>query len=182
MSRDGGREGATPSAEGRAATSGGHEARGRAEHMAAEPRKGEGEGGGCAGEGTARRRRRSRSPSPWRGGPGWWERVFFGGGERGPTGRSTCRQFAAYSDAGVDLLKALSSLERQFRADRARAGDGPGLAGGPTRRCAGRGHGAPSRARSNPLFLSMIKVAEARGGVPRDLADALAAITRPARA
>src|SRR3954471_1022577 len=47
------------------------------------------------------------------GGPGWWERIFFG---RVGSGQLAlfCRQFAAYLAAGVDLLKALSSLEKQF--------------------------------------------------------------------
>src|SRR5258708_5784358 len=37
---------------------------------------------------------------PEQGGPGWWERIFFG---RVGSGQLAlyCRQFAAYSDAGV---------------------------------------------------------------------------------
>ena len=38
---------------------------------------------------------------------------MFGGVGSGQLG-TFCRQFAAYLDAGVDLRKALSSLERQF--------------------------------------------------------------------
>ena len=47
------------------------------------------------------------------GGPTWWERILLG---RVSTGQLAqfCRQFAAYLNAGVDLTKSLSSLERQF--------------------------------------------------------------------
>src|SRR5262249_21162841 len=52
-------------------------------------------------------------PELGKGGPGWWERIFFG---RVGSGQLAlfCRQFAAYLDAGVDLIKAMTSLERQF--------------------------------------------------------------------
>ena len=101
------------------------------------------------------------------GGPSWWERILLG---RVSTGQLAqfCRQFAAYLAAGVDFSKSLSSLERQFS----------GTALGPI---LGRIHLAIRRGSTleeamarepqafGPMFLSMIKVAEARGGVPETL-------------
>src|SRR4051794_24427373 len=101
------------------------------------------------------------------GGPGWWERIFFG---RVGSGQLAlyCRQFASYSDAGVDLLKALSSLERQF----ARTALGPVT--GRILQAVRRGDTLAEAMGREPqafdaLFLSMIRVAEARGGVPETL-------------
>jgi len=104
---------------------------------------------------------------PARGGPAWWERIFFGGVGSGQLALY-CRQFAAYSDAGVDILKALSSLERQF----ARTALGPVT--GRILQAVRRGDTlAESMAREpkafDSLFLSMIRIAEARGGVPETL-------------
>src|SRR4051794_23059654 len=100
-------------------------------------------------------------------GPGWWERIFFG---RVGSGQLAlyCRQFASYSDAGVDLLKALSSLERQF----AKTALGPVT--GRLLQAVRRGDTLSEAMEREPqafdsLFLSMIKVAEARGGVPETL-------------
>jgi type IV pilus assembly protein PilC len=100
-------------------------------------------------------------------GPSWWERVVFG---RVSTGQLAvlCRQFAAYLDAGVDILKALTSLERQF----ARTALGPIL--GRIAIGVRKGDALAETAAREPqafdaLFLSMIKVAEARGGVPETL-------------
>jgi type II secretory pathway component PulF len=99
-----------------------------------------------------------------KGGPGWWERIVFG---RVGSGQLAlyCRQFAAYLDAGVDLIKALASLERQF----GRTALGPVT--GRILLAVRRGETlAESMAREpgafDALFLSMIRVAEARGGVP----------------
>src|SRR4051812_33817903 len=104
---------------------------------------------------------------PARGGPAWWERIFFG---RVGSGQLAlyCRQFASYSDAGVDLLKALSSLERQF----AKTALGPVT--GRILQAVRRGDTLSEAMEREPqafdsLFLSMMKVAEARGGVPETL-------------
>jgi type II secretory pathway component PulF len=102
-----------------------------------------------------------------KGGPGWWERIVFG---RVGSGQLAlyCRQFAAYLDAGVDLIKALASLERQF----GRTALGPVT--GRLLLAVRRGDGlAEAMAREpgafDPLFLSMIRVAETRGGIPETL-------------
>jgi type II secretory pathway component PulF len=103
-------------------------------------------------------------PAP---GPTWWERILFG---RVSTGQLAqfCRQFGSYLHAGVDLNRTLASLERQFG----------GTALGPI---LGRVHGrvrggttleealAKEPQAFDSLFLSLIKVAEARGGVPETL-------------
>jgi type IV pilus assembly protein PilC len=101
------------------------------------------------------------------GGPTWWERILLG---RVSTGQLAqfCRQFAAYLSAGVDFTKSLSSLERQF------SGTALGPILGRIQLAIKRGttlEEAMSREPQafGPLFLSMIKVAEARGGVPETL-------------
>jgi type II secretory pathway component PulF len=99
--------------------------------------------------------------------PRWWERILFGRISAGQLS-AFCRQFAAYLDAGVDIGKALSGLSTQYA----------GTALGPVigRLQTSVKHGEPlaeSTAREpqafDALFLSMIKVAEARGGVPETL-------------
>lgn len=100
-------------------------------------------------------------------GPSWWERIFFGRVSSGQLAMF-CRQFAAYLDAGVDLLKALSSLERLF----ARTALGPVT--GRLMASVKRGDALAEAFDREPqvfdrLFLSMIKVAEARGGIPETL-------------
>jgi type II secretory pathway component PulF len=100
-------------------------------------------------------------------GPGWWERIFFGRVSSGQLALF-CRQFAAYLDAGVDLVKALTSLERQF----GRTALGPVT--GRMLLAVRRGDALSEAMAREPqafdaLFLSMIKVAEARGGVPETL-------------
>jgi type II secretory pathway component PulF len=100
-------------------------------------------------------------------GPGWWERIFFGRVSAGQLALF-CRQFAAYLDAGVDLVKALSSLERQF----GRTALGP--VAGRMLLAVRRGDALGEAMEREPqafdsLFLSMIRVAEARGGVPETL-------------
>ena len=101
------------------------------------------------------------------GGPTWWERILLG---RVSTGQLAqfCRQFAAYLAAGVDFTKSLSSLERQF------SGTALGPILGRIQLAIRRGSTLEeAMAREpqafGPLFLSMIKVAEARGGVPETL-------------
>ena len=101
------------------------------------------------------------------GGPTWWERILFG---RVSTGQLAqfCRQFATYLSAGVDFIRALSSLERQFT----------GTALGPIlariqvaiRRGSTLQEAMASEPQAfGPMFLNMIKVAEAHGGVPETL-------------
>ncbi len=101
------------------------------------------------------------------GGPTWWERILFG---RVSTGQLAqfCRQFGSYLSAGVDLIKALSSLERQF--------SGTALAPILARLQVAVRRGSTlqdAMAREpqafGPMFLNMIKVAEVRGGVPETL-------------
>jgi type II secretory pathway component PulF len=100
-------------------------------------------------------------------GPNWFERILFG---RVSSGQLAvfARQFAAYLDAGVDIIKTLGSLEKQFH----------GTALGPVveRMQLGirRGSDLAEVVSREPqafdaLFVSMIKVAEARGGVPETL-------------
>jgi type IV pilus assembly protein PilC len=106
-------------------------------------------------------------PRPESGGPGWFERVFFG--KVGTAHLATfCRQFASYTEAGVDLLRSLASLEKQF----ARTALGPVI--GRLQVSVRRGEALADAMAREPqafdaLFLSMIRVAEARGGVPETL-------------
>jgi type II secretory pathway component PulF len=100
-------------------------------------------------------------------GPKWYERILFGRVSSGQLSQF-CRQFGHYLDAGVDFTRTLSSLERQFS----------GTALGPV---LGRMMLAIRKGSSleeamtqepqvfGPMFLSMIKVAEMRGGVPETL-------------
>jgi type IV pilus assembly protein PilC len=101
------------------------------------------------------------------GGPTLFERILFG---RVSTGQLAqfCRQFAAYLNAGVDFIRALSSLERQFKG----TAMGPILAR--IQVAIQRGSTLEEAMAREPqafgtMFLSMIKVAEARGGVPETL-------------
>lgn len=100
-------------------------------------------------------------------GPNLTERIIFGSVGTANLARF-CRQFGAYLDAGVDILKALSSLEKQFKGKAL----GPVIArlkdsvrkGDPLADAAEREPQAFDR-----LFVSMIRVAEARGGMPETL-------------
>jgi type II secretory pathway component PulF len=99
--------------------------------------------------------------------PGLWERIFFGNVSSGQLAQF-CRQFSGYLHSGVDLLKTLTSLERQF----ARTALGPALSRIKMKIRAGSTLEEAMRADERifgPLFLSMIKVAEARGGLPETL-------------
>src|SRR4051794_31699851 len=104
---------------------------------------------------------------PESGGPAWFERVLFGSvGTAHLAG--FCRQFASYSDAGVDLLKSLASLQKQF----SRTALGPVLERLQlaVRRGDSLGDAMAREPQAfDPLFLSMIRVAEARGGVPETM-------------
>ncbi|WP_422927062.1 type II secretion system F family protein [Singulisphaera sp. PoT] len=100
-------------------------------------------------------------------GPSWWERIVFGQVSSGLLSQF-CRQFAAYLSAGVDIIKALQGLEKQFN----------GTALGPVigRMTLGIRKGdtladvvAKEPGAFDSLFLSMIRVAETRGGVPETL-------------
>ena len=100
-------------------------------------------------------------------GPNWWERILFGRVSSGQLAQFS-RQFGTYLNAGVDITRSLSSLEKQFS----------GTALGPV---IGRMQVAIKRGASledamssepqtfGPMYLSMIRVAEARGGVPETL-------------
>ncbi|SIO63000.1 type II secretion system protein F (GspF) [Singulisphaera sp. GP187] len=106
-----------------------------------------------------------REPMP--SAPGLWERILFGRVGSGQLARF-CRQFAAYLDAGVDLLKSLSSLETQF----ARTALGPVI--GRIRLAVRQGDSLTEAVAREPqafdsLFVSLIKVAEMRGGIPETL-------------
>jgi type II secretory pathway component PulF len=101
------------------------------------------------------------------GGPSWWERILFGRISSGQLSQF-CRQFASYLNAGVDITRALASLEKQNR----------GAALGPVlsrvlvsiRRGSTLEEAMAHEPRAfGPMFLNMIKVAEARGGVPETL-------------
>jgi type IV pilus assembly protein PilC len=101
------------------------------------------------------------------GGPTLWERILFG---RVSTGQLAqfCRQFAAYLNAGVDFMRSLTSLEKQFKGTAL----GPILAR--MQVAIQRGSTLEEAMSKEPqafgsMFLSMIKVAEARGGVPETL-------------
>jgi type IV pilus assembly protein PilC len=100
-------------------------------------------------------------------GPPWWERILLGKVSTGQLAQF-CRQFAAYLSAGVDFTKSLSSLERQF------SGTALGPILGRIQLAIRRGSTLEEAMAREPqafgsMFLSMIKVAEARGGVPETL-------------
>jgi type IV pilus assembly protein PilC len=112
-------------------------------------------------------RRLPGEPRVVTGGPTWAERILFGAVSTAHLA-TFCRQFAAYLDAGVDLIKSLAGLEQQF----ARSALGPVI--GRLLLSVRRGDAlAEAMAREpaafDPLFLSLIRVAEARGGVPETL-------------
>ncbi len=100
-------------------------------------------------------------------GPKWWERIFFGRVSSGQLAQF-CRQFASYLHAGVDYSRTFSSLEKQF------AGSALGPAVGRMRLAIKAGSTLEEAMAREPqifstMFLSMIRVAEARGGVPETL-------------
>lgn len=122
--------------------------------------------GGQAGRSGARRSGSARSSDPPRG-PGFFERVVFG---RIGTAQlaAFCRQSATYLKSGVDLVKALESLRKQF--------SGTAMAGVIDRMSASiRGGDSLTEAMAreprafDTFFLSMMRVAEARGGEPETL-------------
>jgi type II secretory pathway component PulF len=101
------------------------------------------------------------------GGPTWWERILFG---RVSTAQLAqfFRQFGAYLNAGIDYIRALASLERQFTGTAL----GPILAR--IQVAIRRGASLEEAMANEPqafdaMVLSMIKVAEAHGGIPETL-------------
>jgi type IV pilus assembly protein PilC len=119
------------------------------------------------GKPTAGTGRITREPKIVSGGPTWVERIVFGSVSTAHLAQF-CRQFAAYLDAGVDLVKTMASLEQQF----ARTALGPviGRLLLSVRRGEALAEGmAREPAAFDSLFLSLMKVAEARGGVPETL-------------
>ncbi len=100
-------------------------------------------------------------------GPRWYERILFGRVSSGQLAQFS-RQFAHYLNAGVDITRALSGLQRQF------SGTALGPVLGRIQLAIRSGttlEEAMARERQvfGPMYLSMIKVAEARGGVPETL-------------
>jgi type IV pilus assembly protein PilC len=100
-------------------------------------------------------------------GPSWYERILFGRVSSGQLAQF-CRQFGTYLHSGVDFSRSLSSLEKQF----ARTALGPVIG----RLQVAIRHGstledavAAEPQTFSPMFVSMIKVAEARGGAPETL-------------
>ena len=115
-------------------------------------------------------RRARKAPDdirPVAGGPNWFERIVFGSVSSGHLA-TFCGQFARYQDAGVDLLRSLSSLQKQF----SRSALGPVIA---RLEVAVRGGDSLASAMArepqafDKLALSMMRVAEARGGEPETL-------------
>jgi type IV pilus assembly protein PilC len=106
-------------------------------------------------------------PKPDIGGPNWVERIVFGSVSSGQLA-TFCGQFARYQDAGVDLLRSLSSLQKQF----SKTALGPVIARLETAVRGGESL-ASAMAREPQAFdnlaLSMMRVAEARGGEPETL-------------
>ena len=101
------------------------------------------------------------------GGPTWGERIFFGSVSSDHLAKF-CGQFGTYQDAGVDLLRSLSSLQRQF----GRTALGPVI--GRMETSVRGGDTLTETMTREPqafdkLCLAMIRVAEARGGVPETL-------------
>jgi type IV pilus assembly protein PilC len=101
------------------------------------------------------------------GGPNWLERIMFGSVSSGQLA-TFCGQFARYQDAGVDLLRSLSSLQKQF----SKSALGPVIAR--LEKAVRGGESLASAMAREPqafdnLTLSMMRVAEARGGEPETL-------------
>ena len=115
-----------------------------------------------------RRPRSDREPNPERGGgPNLFERLVFGSVSSHHLALF-CRQFSSYTDAGVDLIKSLNGLKTQF----ARTALGPVL--GRLQDAVRQGDNISDAMNREPqafdkLFLSMMRVAESRGGVPETL-------------
>ena len=101
------------------------------------------------------------------GGPTWAERIVFGSVSSGHLA-TFCGQFGTYQDAGVDLLRSLDGLKRQF----SRTALGPVI--GRMETSVRGGDTLTETMEREPqafdrLCLAMIRVAEARGGIPETL-------------
>jgi len=120
-----------------------------------------------SGKGTRSTQFDGEYREPLAPGPKWWERIFFGRVSSGQLAQF-CRQFASYLNAGVDYTRTFSSLEKQF------ANSALGPAVGRMRLAVKGGSTLEEAIAREPrifstMFLSMIRVAEARGGVPETL-------------
>lgn len=116
---------------------------------------------------SPRKKGTSREPREATGGPTFLERLFFGSVSTAHRA-AFCRQAAAYLEAGVDLLKALGALAKQFQ----RTALGPVIER--IQQSIRRGSSlSEAMARESqafdPLFLSMMRVAETRGALPEIL-------------
>jgi type II secretory pathway component PulF len=135
--------------------------------------------GGGAGAGRARRENpgrssggsgtgtEGRSAERLAPGPKFWERILFGRVSSGQLAQF-CRQFSSYLNAGVDYPRTLSSLQTQF----AGSALGPAIeriSQAIRQGCTLEEAMARQSHIFSPMFLSMMKVAEARGGVPETL-------------
>lgn len=112
-------------------------------------------------------RPKSKRPREESGGPTWIERILFGQVSSGHLA-TFCRQASSYLAAGVGLTKSLDSLETQF----AKTALGPVI--GRLSLGVSRGDSLGDAMKYEPqafdkLCLSMIAVAEARGGLPETL-------------
>jgi len=111
---------------------------------------------------------REKGAPKWTGEtPNWWERIFYGSVGSGQLA-VFCRQLAGYLNAGVDYYKALTSLQLQF----SRTALGPVC--GRLAASVKRGDAMTLAMGREPqafdtFFLSMIRVAEERGGIPETL-------------
>ena len=114
-----------------------------------------------------RMKKKEREPIPATGGPNLVERILFGRVGSGHLA-SFCGQFANYQDAGIDILRSLTNLQKQF----ARVALGPVIgrleiavrSGDPLAEAMAR----EPRAFDN-LCVAMMRVAGARGGEPETL-------------
>jgi type IV pilus assembly protein PilC len=119
-------------------------------------------------KGTKPTRRPVDEPRPVPpGGPNFFERLFFGRVSSGHLAMF-CGQFATYQDAGVDMLRSLVSLQRQF------SGTALGPVIGRLEASVRGGDSLVTAMAREPqafdsLCLSMMRVAEARGGEPETL-------------
>lgn len=100
-------------------------------------------------------------------GPTWGERILFGSVGSGHLA-TFCGQFGSYQEAGVDLIRSLQGLGKQF----GRTALGPVI--GRMERGVRAGDTLTETMRREPqafdkLCLAMMRVAEARGGVPETL-------------
>ena len=121
----------------------------------------------AGGTSKSKTRRTIDEPRPVIGGPTWIERLVFGKVSSGHLS-TFCGQFARYQEAGVDLLRSLASLQKQFSTTAL----GPVI--GRIEVAVRGGESLASAMAREPqafdkLCLSMMRVAEARGGEPETL-------------